>query len=246
LLEHLRAAMQLPELQARWYVAEIAGALDWLHAAGWLYRDLKLTNIMVSLSTESFGRVKLIDYGFALQGTACDKAVGTLRTMAPEVICCTDAQWLVHLELLYPSPRQEYGPSADWWSLGVVLYELLTGEPPFGYQDDLVLEGLQVLTAQLSGLPWPETCTASVAAKAAANSLCCLDPSARPRGMEQLRHFDFLAGVDWAAIASTTAPGPAFDASLGHTAATAAADPCRPRRGALPVGLEEPDPFADW
>ena len=167
LMEHLRAAQgHLPEPQAKWYAAEIACALRWLHSAGWLYRDLKLTNVMVSLSEESYGRVKLIDYGFAFRGVWCDKAVGTLRTMAPEVICCADSEWLEHLKSACPAltTLTGYGPAADWWSLGVVLFELLAGIPPFGYRDDLVLEGFQALQAQLCTpcLPWPETCAASL------------------------------------------------------------------------------------
>ncbi|CAE8641920.1 unnamed protein product [Polarella glacialis] len=66
--EHVRAAptRSLPEAQARWYVAEIAGALDWLHGCSWLYRDLKMTNVLVCSKT---GRVKLVDFGFARRGT---------------------------------------------------------------------------------------------------------------------------------------------------------------------------------
>ncbi|CAE7322089.1 RPS6KA5 [Symbiodinium necroappetens] len=248
LLDHVRAASRMSELQVQWYTAELAAALTWLHTAGWLYRDLKLTNVMVSLSQESYGRVKLIDYGFAFYGAWCDKAVGTLRTMAPEVICCADSSWLEHLKLVCPTAVVGYGPAADWWSLGILLYELLTGQPPYGHQDDIVLEGFQTLQAQLAspGMQWPGDSEASGAAKEAVSAFCRIDPADRPSSGAEVRRYEFFASIDWAAVDSSTAPGPSFDTTLGHTAASAAADPCRPRRGALPVACEEPDPFTDW
>ncbi|CAJ1365435.1 unnamed protein product [Effrenium voratum] len=99
LLEHLKAEGRMPAFRVERYGAEIASALKWLHGAGWLYRDLKLSNVMLSLSEESLGRVKLIDYGFAFRGLEASQAVGTLQTMAPEVICCARAAWKEELQL---------------------------------------------------------------------------------------------------------------------------------------------------
>ena len=76
LQDHLRAEGPMKEPRVQWYTAELAGALDWLHKAGWLYRDVKLTNVMLSLSEGSYGRIKLIDFGFALHALWSDKALG--------------------------------------------------------------------------------------------------------------------------------------------------------------------------
>ncbi|CAJ1371159.1 unnamed protein product [Effrenium voratum] len=227
LLEHLKAEGRMPAFRVERYGAEIASALKWLHGAGWLYRDLKLSNVMLSLSEESLGRVKLIDYGFAFRGLEASKAVGTLQTMAPEVICCARAAWKEELQLDFlPS---SYGPTADWWSLGALLFELLAGVPPFGHHDDVLLEGRQVLEAQLKGPEWPED--VSEAAKGAACGLLRLEPSQRR----------------WEEVSFSEGPGLPVRGDLGFTVESAAAARLRPRRGAaLPMALEGPDPFEDW
>ena len=242
LLDHLRAEGRLEESRVQWYTAEISMALDWLHKAGWLYRDLKLTNVMLSLSQNSYGRVKLIDFGFAQYGLWSDKALGTLQTMAPEVISCVNPQWAKELKI--ESPQVGYGPKADWWSLGVIFLELLTGEPPFGHHDDLLLEGFQVLRRQV--LEGVQARNLSDAAKEAARSLCQVDLSKRPGNVESLKSLAFFGGAPWSVLASE-APGPSFKA-LGFTIASASEDHiCRPRRGAaLPPTLEGPDPFQDF
>eukprot|EP00438_Fugacium_kawagutii_P029059 Skav216788 [mRNA] locus=scaffold1384:80340:81437:+ [translate_table: standard] len=239
LQDHLRAEGPMKEERAQWYTAELAGGLEWLHQAGWLYRDLKLTNVMLSLSEGSYGRVKLIDFGFALHGLWSDKALGTLQTMAPEVIACAKADWVQDLGLADPG----YGPTADWWSLGAVLFELLTGDAPFGRHDDILLEGLKVLRAQQSGLVWPSE--VSDEAKVAALSLCQMKPTERPSTVAALKQYAFFASLDWQAVMST-ASGPSFK-PLGFTIASASEERLRPRRGpAMPPALDGPDPFENF
>ena len=99
----------------RFYTAQCAVALAHLHSKRFAYRDLKTENIML----DSRGNVRLVDFGLVKEGmTHPDRGsrsfVGTTEYMAPEML-----------------RRQGHGLAVDWWALGVVIHELLTGLPPW-------------------------------------------------------------------------------------------------------------------
>jgi cGMP-dependent protein kinase 2 len=103
----------MDEELARFYVACIALALDYLHGERIVYRDLKPENVFIDAS----GYIKLGDFGFAKALTDANKTFtfcGTPGYVAPENI-------LAH----------GYNFSVDWWGLGVLMYVLLTGRQPF-------------------------------------------------------------------------------------------------------------------
>ena len=113
---HLSCGMLFSESCVAYYVACIGSALNHLHRKNILHRDVKPENIVLDLN----GVPKLIDFGVSYQGEeccvpVCKSSSGTLAYMAPEVL-------MVHHQHSY---------QADFWSLGVVAYELLYGERPF-------------------------------------------------------------------------------------------------------------------
>jgi hypothetical protein len=115
LLRHLPRApgVGLPEPSARFYVACVALALEHLHALGVVYRDIKPENCLL----DGEGYLKLCDFGFAKRLVAdgvTHTVCGTPDFMAPEVIRGVG-----------------HGRTADLWSLGVLVYELVAGRPPF-------------------------------------------------------------------------------------------------------------------
>ncbi|NUO53796.1 MAG: protein kinase, partial [Polyangiaceae bacterium] len=135
LLERERTV--LPEV-AWAIVAEIADALAFVHAHGWVHRDVKPENVMIG----SDGRITLLDFGLALaekrsRHTTPGMIAGSIPYMAPE-----------------PIEGKEVGPSCDVWSLAVVFWELLAGERPHqraGMQEEVaaILAGARVHAKKL-------------------------------------------------------------------------------------------------
>ncbi|KAK3722134.1 cAMP-dependent protein kinase catalytic subunit [Vermiconidia calcicola] len=107
----LRKSQRFPNPVAKFYAAEVTLALDYLHSMNIIYRDLKPENLLL----DRHGHLKITDFGFAkevpdITWTLC----GTPDYLAPEVVS-----------------SKGYNKSVDWWSLGILIFEMLAGFTPF-------------------------------------------------------------------------------------------------------------------
>lgn len=124
LFHHLAQQKFLSEKDALYYVAQIALALRYLHLhLHVIYRDLKPENCLLNLH----GNLVLTDFGLSKMSDETDRKhsiIGTAQYMAPEVI-----------------KGEEYAYNVDWWSLGCVAFDMLTGLPPFtGATNDKIMD----------------------------------------------------------------------------------------------------------
>lgn len=138
LFMHLEREGIFMEDTAAFYLAEIVVALEHLHRQGIIYRDLKPENILL----DSKGHVKLTDFGLCKEAIEGDQKThtfcGTIEYMAPEILM-----------------RTGHGKAVDWWSLGALTFDMLTGGPPFTAENrkktiDKILKGRLSLPPYLS------------------------------------------------------------------------------------------------
>ncbi|XP_029167730.1 serine/threonine-protein kinase S6KL [Nylanderia fulva] len=167
----------LPEEIVRIYVAEIALAIDFLHNAGIVHRDLKTTNILL----DEDGHAVIIDFGFAkwLQRTERTNTLcGTPLYMAPEIL-----------------KKEYYGQEVDWWSLGILTCFLLTNEYPSTLSSDFLSDQDDLNCVNVPGT-LPPNADISPAARDLLKRLLQPDPRLRLRNLLSLQRIAFYMGYD--------------------------------------------------
>lgn len=180
LFTHLAAARMFSEDCAAYYGAQAASALCHLHNQGILYRDLKPENCLL----DAKGNLLLTDFGLskiAENDATCNSMLGTPEYMAPEVLL-----------------GESYDYSVDWWSFGALLYDFMTGNPPFtGANKDRVIKKI-VGQKYKPALPY----YLSLDAKDLIRKLLRKEPQRRLgfKQMEVIKKHRFFRKINWKQI----------------------------------------------
>lgn len=195
LFTRLSKEVMFTEEDVKFYLAELALALDHLHSLGIIYRDLKPENILL----DAKGHLKLTDFGLSKESLDNSKTYsfcGTVEYMAPEVV-----------------NRKGHTTAADWWSFGVLMYELLTGSLPF--QASHRKETMEMILKAKLGMPQ----FLSPQAQSLLRALFKRNPMNRlgagQNGVEDIKNHAFFASINWEKLFKRESEPPFKPAVIG-------------------------------
>uniref|UniRef100_A0A6Q2X4U1 Protein kinase C n=1 Tax=Esox lucius TaxID=8010 RepID=A0A6Q2X4U1_ESOLU len=177
LMFHIQNCQKFDVQRSTFYAAEIICGLQFLHSKGIVYRDLKLDNVLL----DSEGHIKIADFGMCkenmLGDTRTSTFCGTPDYIAPEILL-----------------GQKYSSSVDWWSFGVLLYEMLIGQSPFhGHDEEELFQSIRT----------DDPCYPRWLAKDAQDILIKLfvrEPERRLGMKGNIRQHAFFNDTDWTAL----------------------------------------------
>ncbi|KAF4655331.1 hypothetical protein FOZ61_007638 [Perkinsus olseni] len=186
LFSHLRKEGRLPNEEARFYAAEIVLAFQYMHSLDVVYRDLKPENLLIDFE----GHIKITDFGFAKVVTDRTWTLcGTPEYLAPEII-----------------QSKGHGKAVDWWALGILIFEMLAGYPPF-YDDNPFGIYQKIL---LGRIDFPKHFDSK--AKDLVRHLLARDRVKRygclRDGVEDIKRHKWFKGIDWDAAFDRELPAP--------------------------------------
>lgn len=199
LFKRLDEVEEFSESEARFYGAEVVLALGYLHSLDIIYRDLKPENIMLGRD----GHIVLTDFGFAKADVETDTDsktfCGTVDYMSPEIISKTG-----------------HGKAADWWGLGILLYEMITGKTPFsGRNRKQILQN--ILIGRIKLYSWmseeSKTIIQGLLHRSVAKRL-----GSGPHGTEEIKKHPFFGKhIDWVALINKVVNPPWMPVIKGQT-----------------------------
>ncbi|XP_043093485.1 protein kinase C theta type isoform X1 [Puntigrus tetrazona] len=177
LMFHIQACHRFDLPRSTFYAAEIVCGLQFLHSKGIVYRDLKLDNILLDID----GHIKIADFGMCKENMFGESRTctfcGTPDYIAPEILL-----------------GQKYGTSVDWWSFGVLLYEMLIGQSPFhGHDEEELFQSIR--TDDPCYPRWLTRDARDILVK-----LFVREPERRLGVKGNIRQHAFFRDMDWSAL----------------------------------------------
>uniref|UniRef100_A0A6S9HA20 cAMP-dependent protein kinase n=1 Tax=Heterosigma akashiwo TaxID=2829 RepID=A0A6S9HA20_HETAK len=192
---HLRRTGRFDNSASCFYSAQIVCVFEYLHSLDVIYRDLKPENLLL----DQTGHFKITDFGFAKKVafktyTLC----GTPEYIAPEVLL-----------------NKGHGKGVDWWTLGILMFEMLSGQPPFVDNDPMGIYQ-KILAGKIT---WPRYFERN--AKSLIKKLLVDDLTKRlgclKGGAQDIKKHKFFNGMDWAALLERRLPAPIVPRVNGAT-----------------------------
>jgi serine/threonine protein kinase len=157
----------------RVYAAEVVLVIGWLHGEGALHRDLKPENILI----DARGHIRLADFGTVKIGAQGETMTGTAYYQPPEML-----------------KGERYDARADWWSVGILIYEMAVGKPPYFAAASQVME---VYRGILDPAPIDLSPIEDDALRDLIGRLLDKEPEGRPGSQAEIAGHPFFAGIDW-------------------------------------------------
>jgi serine/threonine kinase 38 len=196
---------KLTEEEARFYIAELILAVDSIHKLDCIHRDIKPDNILIDKN----GHIKLSDFGLAKvsdklyeQNSVKDENFNPKKMTHKKLYSCVGTAYYVAPEVLN---KKGYGQEIDWWSVGVIFFEMLVGYAPFCAQETQEVCFKILNWEKYLQIP-PEIKLSNEANDLIKRMIS--DPNKRlgKNGADEIKAHPFFKGVDWEHIRETMKP----------------------------------------
>lgn len=188
---HIKESGKFTEEHAQFYIAEIILALEHLHGKGIIYRDLKPQNILL----DHEGHIKLTNFGLSKTGITQENPktytfCGVTEYLAPEIL-----------------RNQAYDKSVDYWSLGALLYEMISGKPPFSSKNKS--EIYKKINNRLTETKnYFSDDTVDLINQLMALNVINIQPTDRLSNFENIKSHTFFKNIQWDKLQNKEIPAP--------------------------------------
>lgn len=223
LFTYLRGIGRLESDHARLYAAQITSIFEYLHSKNIIYRDLKPENLLIAAD----GYLRLTDFGFAKTVESRTYTLcGTPEYLAPEILL-----------------NKGHGKPVDWWTLGIIIYEMLAGIDPFSDEDPMAIYQ-KILKGKIK---FPRHFDRN--AKSLVKHLLVADLSKRygnlRGGVGDIKGHRWFNGLDWARLLTKQLPAP-YKPTVRSASDTSNFSNYPDSNSQSPVVRTADDPFLDW